>query len=105
MVRVFLCFLLGTVLMLTLGCGQQAGTTVTAPPRPTMKADLRLGVHTLTMERYKLPTIHYTISIPAGYFESQEKVPLVIALHYSGDNKPSIGKVFLEELIGPGLEE
>lgn len=105
MVRVFLGLVLGTVLTLSLGCGQQASTIPTAPPRPVMKADLSPGLHTLTMERYKLPTIYYTISIPPNYSKSQEKVPLVIALHYSGDIKPFFGKAIVEELIGPGLEE
>ncbi len=48
-------------------------------------------------------SVIYALSVPDTYDETEEPLPLVMALHYGGTPTTTYGKDFLEILILPGL--
>jgi predicted peptidase len=61
------------------------------------------GIHSQKLSRDGDRAVRYAISIPENY-SSSKPVPLVLALHYSG-NPAAAGLAVLNRLVGPGLAD
>jgi predicted peptidase len=62
------------------------------------------GIHSKELELEGGSTLRYTLSIPNA-LETDEPVPLVLALHYGGRVTPYFGRGVLVGLVEPALHE
>jgi predicted peptidase len=62
------------------------------------------GLYNLTTETEAGETVQYTLRIPDTY-DGQTALPVILCLHFGGQASDFYGRIFLELIPGPGLED
>jgi predicted peptidase len=75
---------------------QTASSRSTYPSSP--------GIYNLTTDTAAGDTVQYTLRIPDAY-DGQTALPVILCLHFGGEASDFYGRIFLELIPGPGLEE
>lgn len=75
---------------------QTASSGTAYPSRP--------GTYNLTTDTAAGDTVQYTLRIPDAY-DGQTAWPVILCLHFGGEASAFYGRIFLELIPGPGLED
>ena len=62
------------------------------------------GIYNLTTDTTAGDTVQYTLRIPESY-DGQTALPVILCLHFGGEASDFYGRIFLELIPGPGLED
>lgn len=62
------------------------------------------GIYNLTTDTAAGDTVQYTLRIPESY-DGSTALPVILCLHFGGEASDFYGRIFLELIPGPGLEE
>ncbi len=62
------------------------------------------GIYNLTTDTTQGDPVQYTLRIPASY-DGQSALPVILCLHFGGEASDFYGRIFLELIPGPGLED
>ena len=62
------------------------------------------GVYNLTTQTAAGEKAQYTLRIPDGY-DGEAALPVILGLHFGGQASDFYGRIFLELIPGPGLDE
>ncbi len=62
------------------------------------------GIYNLTTDTTAGDTVQYTLRIPESY-DGQSALPVILCLHFGGEASDFYGRIFLELIPGPGLED
>ncbi len=62
------------------------------------------GIYNLTTDTTAGDPVQYTLRIPESY-DGQTALPVILCLHFGGEASDFYGRIFLELIPGPGLED
>ncbi len=62
------------------------------------------GIYNLTTDAAAGETVQYTLRIPESY-DGQTALPVILCLHFGSQASDFYGRIFLELIPGPGLED